>query len=88
MQKQPFVDFLQKKVFLKISQISQESTWLESLFNKVVDLRPATLLKKSLQHIFSCENCEIFKNTFFHRTTLLAACENVMKISDKSLCIA
>ena len=37
----------------------------QSLFlNKVPGLRPATLLKKKLQHIF-CEFCEILKNTFF-----------------------
>ena len=28
-------------------------------------IRPATLLKKRLWHMFSCEFCEIFKNTFF-----------------------
>ena len=45
-------------------------------FNKVANLRPATLLKKSLwqacnfiiketlAHVFSCEFCEIFKNIF------------------------
>ena len=52
-----------KKVFLKISQNSQENT---SFFNKVTDPRPATLLKKeSLAQVFSCEFCQIFKNTFF-----------------------
>ena len=35
-------------------------------FNKVVGLRDATLLKKeTLAQVFSCEVCEIFKNTFF-----------------------
>ena len=29
------------------------------------DLRPATLLKKALVHVFSCEFCKIFTNTFF-----------------------
>ena len=43
---------------------------LESLFNKVEGLRPATLLKKRLQHrcfpvMFFCEYCEIFKNIYF-----------------------
>ena len=28
-------------------------------------LRPATLLKKRLTLVFSCEFCEVFKNTFF-----------------------
>ena len=35
-------------------------------FNKVAGLRPATLLKKeALAQVFSCEFCEISKNTFF-----------------------
>ena len=29
--------------------------------------------KKSLAQVFSCEFCEISKNTFFHRTPLVAA---------------
>ena len=35
-----------KKVFLKISQISQKTPVLESRFDKVAGLRLATLLKK------------------------------------------
>ena len=39
-----------------------------SLFSiKVAGLRPATLLKKTLTYVLSCESCETFKNTFFHR---------------------
>ena len=34
-------------------------------FNKVAGLRTATLLKESLAQMFSCEFCEISKNTFF-----------------------
>ena len=42
---------LWKKVFFKISQNSQESTYSRvSFFNKVAGLRPATLLKKKLWH--------------------------------------
>ena len=37
------------------------------------DLRPATILRKILAQVFSCEFCEIFKNTFFHRAPLVAA---------------
>ena len=40
-------------------------------FNK----RPATLLKKTLAQVFSCEFCEISKNTFFHGTLLMAVFE-------------
>ena len=44
----------------------------QSLFHKVESLRTTTLLKKTLAQVFSCEFCEIFKNTFFtehHRAT-------------------
>ena len=37
-------------------------------------MRPATLLKReTLSQVFSCEFCGIPKNTFFHRTPLMAA---------------
>ena len=36
-------------------------------------LRPATLLKEILVQGFSCEFCEISKNTFLYKTPLLAA---------------
>ena len=45
-----------KKVFLEISQNSQEKT-------RVRGLRPATLLKKRLAQIFPFEFCEISKKT-------------------------
>ena len=48
-----------------------------SLFKEVVSWRlpqPATLLKKRLwRRVFSCELCEISKNTFSYRTPPLAA---------------
>ena len=37
----------------------------ESPFKKVAGLRHATLLRKILAQVFSCEFCEIFKKTFF-----------------------
>ena len=46
----------------------------QSLFcNKIAGLRSATLLKETLAQAFSYEFCEIFKNTFFHQTPLVAA---------------
>ena len=35
--------------------------------------RPATLLKQTLAPVLSCEFCEIFKKTFFHKTSPVAA---------------
>ena len=39
-------------------------------FNKVSD-RPATLLKETLAQVFTCEFCDISKNTFLHKTPLV-----------------
>ena len=59
--------FCKKKVFLEISQNSQENTFG----------RLATLLKKeTLAQVFSCEFCEIFKDTFFNRIPPVAASVN------------
>ena len=33
--------------------------------------------KEALTQVFSCEFCEISKNTFFHKTPLLAASESL-----------
>ena len=50
----------------------------ESLFNKVAGLRPATLLKKTLQHRCFPENFALFQRTLFlHNTSgrlLLFSC--------------
>ena len=75
-----------KKVLLEIVQNSQENTctrvsflikllaWGQSLFfDKVAGLRPATLSKKHLAQVFSCEFCGISKNAFSYRTPLVAA---------------
>ena len=54
MQKQPFTCYI-KILFLKISRNSQENT--ESLFNKVSDLQPATLLTLFTMGFFGlCSN--------------------------------
>ena len=44
---------------------------LESLFNKVAGLH------------LSCEYCEIFKNSFFHKTSLVAASEKFINFPGK-----
>ena len=41
---------------------------------QIMGLRPATLLRKRLWHrCFPVEFCEIYKNTFYYRTPLVAA---------------
>ena len=51
----------------------------ELLFNKVAGLRPATLFKKTLAQVFSCEFCEVFlQNTL--RQLLLHLLQNTTLI--------
>ena len=52
-------------------------------FIKVEGLRLATLLKKTLAQLFSCEFCEIFKNTFFHRI-LSGGCFSTVKTGQQT----
>ena len=41
-------------------------------FNKVTGLQACNFIKKETpMQVFFCEICEIFKNTFFHRTPLV-----------------
>ena len=42
-------------------------------FNKVAGLTCNFIKKEALGQVFSCEFCEIFKNSFFYRTPLVAA---------------
>ena len=56
-----------KKVFLKISQNSQENTCTRVFFNK---------FEETLAQAFSCEFCKISKNTVFYRTPPVAASPN------------
>ena len=57
-----------KKVFLEISQDSQESTCAR-----------VSHLTETLAQVFSCKFCKISKNTFFFRTCLAAASVSFLK---------
>ena len=43
-------------------------------------LRTATLLKKTLTQVFSCEYCEIFKNTYYEELLGTAASEHFFTV--------
>ena len=63
-----------KKVFLKISQNSQENTCTRASFLIKLQAPACSFIKKeALAQEFSCGFCEISKNTFFHRAHLVAA---------------
>ena len=62
-----------KKVFLEISQNSQENTCARVSF--LINF----IKKETLVQVLSCKFCEISKNTFFNRTPLVAASGSVLK---------
>ena len=53
-----------KKVFTKISQNSQENTWLTTMLLMIQKEACNFIKNEILAQVFSCEFCEIFKNTF------------------------
>ena len=64
---------LWKKVFLKISQNSQENAWVSFLIM-------LWAWQETLAQVFSCEFCEIFKNTVFreHFRVTVSDCDNFL----------
>ena len=43
--------------------------------------------KETLAQVFSCEFCEIFKNTYFYRAPLVAASEDFLEHLLKAFCL-
>ena len=58
----------EKRCSQKFTKFTGKHLCQSLFFNEVASLRPATLSKKTLAQVFSCEVCEIFKNTFFTDT--------------------
>ena len=66
-----------KEVFLEISQNSQENTSGRVSFLIKLRSKACNFIKKeALAEVFSCEFCEISKNTFLRKTALVAAFVN------------
>ena len=63
-----------RKVFLKIPKNSQENTCTIVSFLMKLQASACNFIKKGiLARVYSVRFCEIFKNTFFYRTPLVAA---------------
>ena len=63
-----------KKLFLEISQNSQENTCARVSFLIKLQASACNFIKKeTLAQVFFCEFCEISKNTFSYRTAPVAA---------------
>ena len=70
-----------KKVFLEISQNSQKNTCARISFLK--KLQACNYIKnETLAHVFSCEFCEISKNTFFTEHLWTTASDFSKKINE------
>ena len=74
-----------KKVFLKISQKSQKHSCARVFF--LIKMQAWVLKKKSLVWVFSCEYCEIFKNTYFEEHLRKAASEANQFLAARQLVI-
>ena len=72
-EKQPQEVFYDKRLFRNFTKFTGKHLCQSSFFNKVAGLKPATLLKKRLAQVFSCEFCEISKGTFFTEHLLTTA---------------
>ena len=71
-------------MFLKISQNLQENICVSLIFNKLLSLTCNFIKKEALAQVFSCEFCEISKNTFFTEhvwATASVSCFNKLKYS-------
>ena len=62
-----------KKIFLIMSQNTNENTCIKVSFLNKVAGGLQLYQKKTLAQVFSCEFCEVFKNTLFHRTPPMVA---------------
>ena len=67
-------------MFLKILQYSQENTCVGVFFNNVAGLEARDCNKS-----FSCEYCDSFKSSFFHRTLPMDISQNIFD-SDARRC--
>ena len=65
--------FSEKGALKNFAKFIGKACATQSFFNKGAGLRPETLLKKTLAHVFSCEFCEISKNIFLYRTPPVTA---------------
>ena len=68
--------FCQKGVFKNLANFTRKHLCQSIFFNNAAGLRPEAynfIKKETLAQVFSCEFCEIFKNTFSYRTPPVAA---------------
>ena len=69
--------FCKKDVLRNFAKFTGKNLYQSFFINKVAVLTPVTLLKKTPAHVFSCEFCEISKNTISYRTPPMAASREI-----------
>ena len=74
-----------KKVSLENSQNSQENTCASESFLIKLPQAWNFIKKDSLAQVFSCEFCEIYKNTFFYRRPPVAASECMKFVQNSTI---
>ena len=74
--------FSKKGVLRNCAKFTGKHQCQSLFFNKVADLRPATLLQKeTVARVFSCEFCKISKNIFSYRSPPVTASEYLYMVS-------
>ena len=68
--------FCKKGVLRNFTKFTGKHLCQSLFFNKVAGQACNFIKKETLAQVFSCEFCEISKNTFFYRTPLVAASES------------
>ena len=76
-QKQSSEEFCKKGVLKNFAKFTRKHLGQSLFLNKVAGAACNVIIKETLAQAFSCEFCEIFKNTFFYRTPPVAASDNL-----------
>ena len=76
-------EFYKKGVLRNSTKFTEKRLCQSLFFNKVAGLR---LKKATLAQVFSCELCEISKNTFSYRTPPVAAFELKQQVNSSTMC--
>ena len=66
-------------MFCKIRVLRNFTKFTGKHLNKVAGMACNFIKKETLAQVFSCEFCEISKNTFFYGTSLVAASNTPLK---------
>ena len=77
--------FCKKSVLKNFAKFTGKQLCQSLFFNKVAGQACNFVKKETLVQVFSCEFCEIFRNTFFYRTPLAVASGNTNLTSHASL---